>query len=134
MSIDAKISDWIDVSFADGFPVVLVKQGAELDFIENPPELAARLEEVYERLVSKHKVSTCLMIFEPRVAPSALVRLIAKLYKACKRKNASFYLAEYPSEYLISLSVLGLPQQPLFRLRRTRAQALAEMQSAQRGV
>jgi hypothetical protein len=61
-----------------------------------------------------------------KTAGSPLVRAIFELYKVVSAEAATLFCASYPENYMESLTTLGLPALPGFKLTKTLEEALQE--------
>ena len=109
-------------------PLSKVDYTASQMFLPKTGELLAeKLVEKYRTLVEQRDGAphACVLRVKARTAGSPLVRAIFELYKVLHADAATLYCAEYPENYMESLTSLGLPALPGFTLTETVERALA---------
>jgi hypothetical protein len=122
------LNSWVDYSVTDGVTVFAIKGTDEADFFENPSGIADEVLAKYEELSSApNGRRSCVAVVEASVAPSSLIRLIYRLFKACHKKHGTLYVCKFPEEYMVSLSTLALSGQPGFETRATEEMAVKEI-------
>jgi hypothetical protein len=108
-------------------PLIEVNYAANQMFLSKTSQLLA------EKLVGEYKTLTdqretpraCILWIKAKTAGSPLVRAIFELYKVLHAEEATLYCAEYPENYMESLTSLGLPALPGFKLTETVEKALS---------
>ena len=75
---------------------------------------------VLQAILASHAIET-------RVATSLLIRILYRLFRECRKSRGDLYVCGFPSEYMISLSTLGLTELPGFRLKPTEEAAIEEI-------
>ena len=118
----------IQGAWRDGVPLIEVDYAASQMFLPKTSELLA------EKLVARYKELTeqqeaapraCILWIRAKTAGSPLVRAIFELYKVLHADAATLFCAAYPENYMESLTSLGLPALPGFKLTETVEKALA---------
>jgi hypothetical protein len=112
----------------DSVPLIEVDYAASQMFLPKTSELLAeKLVEKYKALTAEREQTprACILWIKAKTAGSPLVRAIFELYKVLHADAATLYCAEYPENYMESLTALGLPALPGFKLTETVQKALA---------
>ena len=115
----------------DGIPIL------ELDYGPNTMFRAQVADLLAEKLVSEYRAGrpshsvVCVLNIKANTAGSPLVRAIFELYNVVSADSGTLYCSGYPSNYMESLTSLGLPALPGFKLTKTLDEAVAVAQQAQ---
>lgn len=121
------INRWVDFKVKRNVLVFLVKGVDEVGFFDEPSVMGDDVIAAYEKYSSSLQQSSCLVVVEAATAPSPLIRLIYRIFKACRKKGGTLYVCDFPDEFQISLSTLALTEQPGFRLRPDEESVLDEI-------
>jgi hypothetical protein len=117
-----------------GIPIFGVDYDPGLMFEKGASKLLA------ERLVSEYRSQPrsqppiCVLNVKAAVAGSPLVRAIFELYKVVSADSGTLICANYPKNYMESLTTLGLPVLPGFKLSGTVDEAVELALLAARGA
>lgn len=121
------VNRWVEVDAARRVPVFYILGGNDVEFFDNPAAIGDALVAKYEELAKASGMASCVAVIESTYAPSPLIRLIYRLYKACRRHAGVLYVCGFPEDYLISLSTIALSEQDGFELRPSLESALLEL-------
>jgi hypothetical protein len=103
-----------------GIVVLKISYGPDQMFQrETAMRLSEQLLSAYTTWIDKEGVEdrkSCITVIEAQTAGSPLVRGLFDLYKAVRRKDGQLICANYPADYLESITTLGLPALPGFIL------------------
>jgi len=130
------MSDYLEVGGkdSDGIPVL------EIDYDDNQmfrpriaPLLAEKLVSEYRRLSTQGPAPVCVLHIRAKVAGSPLVRAVFELYKVVSADSGTLFCANYPVNFMESLTSLGLTALPGFRLTASTEEALGLARREKKG-
>jgi hypothetical protein len=118
----------IEGEWLSGVPVLKAKYAPSYLLKERSAKLLSeRLVEKYRELskaATDSEKKACILVIASTVAGSPVVRAIFELYKVVHADGATLYCASYPENYMHSLTSLGLPALPGFKLTKALGEAL----------
>jgi hypothetical protein len=117
MSDRVSINKWVDLENRDGITVFAIRGGDDASFFDSAATIADQVIAKYEEVAPTAAGPSCIVLVEVSIAPSPVIRLLYRLFKACRKRGGTTYVCNFPEEYMVSLSTLALTEQPGFRLR-----------------
>lgn len=121
MKLNDRVNEYVD----NGVLVFEVHDVESAEFFDDPAAITDEVVKSYEAHVDSGAVSpSCVVVIKARSAPSPLIRLIYRLFKACRKRRASLFVCDFPDEYIVSLRTLALMDQEGFEIARTREDAV----------
>lgn len=123
----------ISGNWKEQVPVIVVEYEAGQMFLPKTSELLAeKLIAAYKDLRTERPSfvpRACVLWIKASTAGSSLVRAIFEFYKVLNADEAVLFCAEYPANYLESLTSLGLPALPGFKLTMTGDEAIKKAEA-----
>jgi len=127
----------VKAEITQGIVVATVGYGLEQMLQEGAAkELSRRLLEEYQRQMDEAKkagtarTGSCVVVIKAETAGSPLVRALFELYKAVTAEGGQVICVGYPSDYIDSLTELGLPSLHGFSLAASQEAAIKTLVSA----
>lgn len=120
---------WFEKTTPNGVLVISIRLEEEAEFFDNPDAVTEKILDTYREAAKELRHPSCVVVIKTDVASSQLIRILYQLYRECQKNHGNLYVCEFPQEYMISLSTLGLTELPGFRLRATESDALREAQA-----
>lgn len=117
----------IESEMRESIPLLTVDYQEKELFVQNFSQvLADELKASFRKLVGSTLPdrAPCIVHIKASTAGSPLVRALFDLYKVVNASSGLLVCAEYPVEYMSSLTSLGLPILPGFRLANSLPEAL----------
>jgi hypothetical protein len=118
----------IQGEWREEIPLVVVDyEPAQMFLPKTSTLLAERLIAQYKVLRAMRQEATpraCILWVKSKTAGSPLVRAIFELYKVLNADEATLFCAGYPVDFLESLTSLGLPALPGFKITVTVEEAI----------
>ena len=69
----------------------------------------------------------CVVDIEAEIAGSPLVRALVDLYLVVDSRRCKVLVSNYPDDYIVSLTEVGITNLPGFRMYRTKKEALSDL-------
>jgi len=129
----------VDAEISRGVVVLKVGYGLEQMLKDGAAkELSKRLLEEYQRKMNEEaqktndsaRTGSCVVVITAETAGSPLVRALFELYKVVTAEGGQVICVGYPSDYIDSLTELGLPSLDGFSLATSQQAAIETLASA----
>ena len=127
MAEDLKVTTALE----QGVVVLTVSYGPELMLTNTASKkLSEELVGAYQKETGKNgsaNTGSCVVIIEAQTAGSPLVRALFELYKTVSADGGQVICIGFPSDYIDSLTTLGLTALPGFTLAGKKEEALSKL-------
>jgi hypothetical protein len=123
------IDRWFGHAVKDGVLVISIQLAEEAELFDNPDHVTDEILQAYNTVTASLQNRSCVVVTKTQAATSQLIRILYRLYRECQKNHGNLYVCEFPQEYMISLSTLGLTELPGFRLRATEVDAVSDAQA-----